>query len=65
MYGVVQLINPPTPIEEETPAQRYWLMLADIALRLDKAREEQERIKEKIRPSVEKYKRIKRKSKAA
>lgn len=65
MYGVVQLINPPTPIEEETPTQRYWLMLADIALRLDKAREEQERIKEKIRPSVEKYKRIKRKSKAA
>lgn len=65
MFGVVQLVNPPTPPEEETPEQRYWLMLADIALRLDEARKEQARIKEKIRPNVEKYKRIRRKPKAA
>jgi hypothetical protein len=64
MFGVTHLVNPPTP-EEELPEQRYWLMLADIALRLDEARQEQKRIKEKIRPSVEKYRRIRRKRKAA
>ncbi|PYX87763.1 MAG: hypothetical protein DMG68_10670 [Acidobacteria bacterium] len=35
-----------------------WLELADIALALDAAREEQEKIKQTIRPSVEKYKRM-------
>lgn len=62
MYGVVQIVNPPAP-EEDTPTQRYWLMLADIALRLDEAREEQERIREKIRPNIEKYRKFRQKSK--
>ena len=41
---------------EFEPRSRY-LMLADIAL-LNEAREQQSRIKEKIRPHVERYKKI-------
>jgi hypothetical protein len=63
MFGVIELLNPPAPEIEETPEQRHWLLLADIALRLDEARKEQKKIKQKIRPNVEKYKRITGKSK--
>ena len=41
---------------EEPNPLNYYLMLADIALA--SAREEQRRIKEKIRPHVERYRRI-------
>jgi hypothetical protein len=37
----------------------YWLRLADIALA--RAREEQQRIKERIQPHVERFQRIERK----
>ena len=40
------------------PAHSRWLELADIAFRLDDARKKQDEIKEAIRPTVEKYKRI-------
>lgn len=43
----------PRPVND--PHSR-WLRLADIALA--RAREEQDRIKEQIRPHVERYKRI-------
>jgi hypothetical protein len=41
---------------EEPNPRKHYLMLADIALA--SAREEQRRIKEKIRPHVERYRRI-------
>jgi len=63
MFGVIELTNPPPPEIEETPQERYWLLLAEIALRLDEARKEQKKIKRNIRPQVEKYKRITGKSK--
>lgn len=47
------------PVVREQPTlirHAYWLKLADIAL--SRARVEQERIKEKIKPHVEKFKRI-------
>ena len=62
MLGFIELLNPPAPTVEETPEQRYWLMLAEIALRLDEARQEQKKIRQTIRPQVEKYKRITGKS---
>ena len=43
---------------ELSSSHSRWLELADIALALDAAREEQEKIKQTIRPSVEKYKRM-------
>jgi hypothetical protein len=39
------------------PAHSRWLELADIAFGLDDEREQQDEIKEAIRPTVEKYKR--------
>ena len=58
MFGVLELLNTPGPETEETPQQRHWLLLADIALRLDRALQEQKKIKQTIRPNVEKYKKI-------
>jgi hypothetical protein len=46
-------LEPPYP---DNDRYAYWLTLADIALA--RAREEQERIKEQIRPHVERYKQI-------
>jgi hypothetical protein len=65
---VVETLVLPIRREPEYPDGRYayWVRLADIALA--RAREEQARIKEQIRPHVERYKKIKarqRKSKAA
>jgi hypothetical protein len=65
---VVETLILPIRREPEYPEGRYayWVRLADIALA--RAREEQERIKEQIRPHVERYKKIKarqRSSKAA
>lgn len=47
--------QPPLP---DSFQQAYWLRLADIAL--GRARAEQEKIKEQIRPHVERYKQITR-----
>ena len=47
-------IEPPYP---DNDRYAYWLRLADIALA--RAREEQARIKERIKPHVERYKQIK------
>jgi len=65
---VVETLILPIRREPEYPEGRYayWVRLADIALA--RARQEQERIKEQIRPHVERYKKIKarqRSSKAA
>lgn len=65
MFGVIELTNPAPPEIEETSDQRRWLKLAAIALRLDEARKEQEHIKRAIRHSLENYKRLKRRKKAA
>lgn len=65
---VVETLVLPIRREPEYPDGRYayWVRLADIAL--THAREEQARIKEQIRPHVERYKKIRarqRKSKKA
>lgn len=33
MFGVVHLTNPPGTDHQETPQERYWFLLADLALR--------------------------------
>lgn len=56
----------PSDMHEEDqalPLSARWLELAEIAFRLDDARKKQEQIKEAIRPSIEKYQRIRNKSK--
>ncbi|MBV8050584.1 MAG: hypothetical protein JOZ80_05315 [Acidobacteriaceae bacterium] len=59
------VVNPVlSPISDDPPPlpdsfrQAYWLRLADIAL--GRARAEQEKIKEQIRPHVERFKQITR-----
>lgn len=56
---VVETLVLPIRHQPQYPDGRYayWVQLADIALA--RAREEQERIKEQIRPHVERYKKIK------
>ena len=56
---VVETLILPIRREPDSPEGRcaYWVRLADIALA--RAREEQKRIKEQIRPHVERYKNIK------
>jgi hypothetical protein len=46
----------PEPPYPDNDRYAYWLKLADVALAA--AREEQARIKEQIRPHVERYKKL-------
>ena len=65
MFGAIELTNPSAPPFELTPEQRKWFLLAEIAFRLDEARKKQEKIKRVILHSVQNYKRLQRKRKAA
>lgn len=50
------LTMPPADPLREDGRYAYWLKLADMALVA--AREEQERIKEKIKPQIDRYRKI-------
>ena len=54
MYGLTLPPEGPVPAGSR---YAYWLKLADVALK--RAREEQARVKEKIKPHVERYRQIK------
>lgn len=57
------VLTPFVMADQESLPYVRWLELADLAFSLDDARKQQAEIKEAIRPSVEKYKRITGKSK--